>query len=398
MILMNRNNKLIEKFRIINAIYNFEEECKQENNKRIEKYTFKEKIWRKYTMKKGVVATIVVSAFMGCSVVMATSYVVYEKVWKEPTIISNEQFEKEQKEAEKRVKEDIKDEEKISFVDENVALQKAREILNILGYEDIELKYIDTIRDYGDNIKYKISTSNEVGNGLLLQIDSKTGELEYFCDNDIGKQQIEYDNITEKQAKDIAEITYKNLGIIKENDSYEIIKVSKQAHAINNNIVDMWEVSFAERYNNLIDKNNMFTTCFVVVDGRNLFSIIKGKTNKAFDGNEVIISEDEAKNIAIAKEKEFSSLEISEVNAELSIEKMNSFVYYMENNIEDTDNIYKVQDISRVVWVVEIKHNKSENVGDANLKTVKELYNKKYYVDSTTGEIIGGKQAELFNN
>ena len=75
---------------------------------------------------------------------------------------------------------------------------------------------------------------------------------------------------------------------------------------------------------------------------------------------------------------------------------MNIFIYALENNIKNDDGEYQLDDIDRNVWVVEIKHNKDSKPRDAELETVKQLYNKKYFIDSTTGEIIGGEQSEFF--
>ena len=42
--------------------------------------------------------------------------------------------------------------------------------------------------------------------------------------------------------------------------------------------------------------------------------------------------------------------------------------------------------------------NTGVKVTEENIERVKKLYNKKYYIDATTGEIIGGEQSEYFNN
>lgn len=124
---------------------------------------------------------------------------------------------------------------------------------------------------------------------------------------------------------------------------------------------------------------------------------ITGKIDNNFEDNPIIISQEEAIEISKNKEKEFSDLEISNVSAELSIEKMNIFVYCLENNIANENGELKVDNISRNVWVVNIEHNKDSKPKDGNLETVKSQYNKKYYIDTTTGEIIGGEQSEFFN-
>ena len=125
---------------------------------------------------------------------------------------------------------------------------------------------------------------------------------------------------------------------------------------------------------------------------------ITGKIDNNFEDNPIIISKEEAIEIAKNKEKEFSDLEISNVSAELSIEKMNIFVYCLENNIANENGELKVDDISRNVWVVSIENNKDSKTKDGNIETVKSQYNKKYYIDTTTGEIIGGEQSEFFND
>ena len=74
---------------------------------------------------------------------------------------------------------------------------------------------------------------------------------------------------------------------------------------------------------------------------------------------------------------------------------MNIFIYCLENNIINENGEIKTDDITRNVWVVDVKHNKETKPKDAEIETVKKLYNKKYYIDATTGEIIGGEQLEL---
>lgn len=341
------------------------------------------------------ITTTAACFIMCCSVVMATTYVVYEKIWKEPLKISVEEAEKEINEQEKIVKEKIREEEKKSFITENKAIEIANQKLNILGYDEQKFKEIKLIRDYESNIHYLLSTSNEVGEGILIHLNPQTGNLEYFCDNEIVKNEINTDDITENEAKEIANRIYKELKILDDTDTVEIVEIKKENNAINGKLINLWQVTYGEKYNNIVIPDTMFTTCFSVVNGEKYFYILKGKVDNNFNGNTIVISEEEAKNIAIQKENELSNIPILETNAELAIEKMNVFIYYLENNIND-DNIYKTDDISRLVWKVEIKHDKDKKYTSNDLETIKKYYNKKYYIDATTGEIIGGEQAELF--
>ena len=368
---------------------------KKEINKPLEyEYAIKNAFLKKDKNKKNNVffsAILAMSCLLMIStVVVATTHIVYDNIWKNPVKISIE-------EKEKEIKEEIREEEKIDFIDESKAIEISNQILNELGYEEKNFKNVELIRDYDQNIHYLLKTENEIGQGILINLNPKTGELEYFCDDNVRNRNLKCDDISEEQAIKIANEVYTKLGIFNKNNRFEIIEIESPNFNSDGNLNTMWKVTFGEKYNGLVNKETLFTTCFSVVDGKNIFYIIKGKTNKEFIGNPVIISEDTAKEKATNKEKEFSSLEISDVKAKLSIEKMNLFVFCLENNIENKNGEYQVEDISRVVWIVEIKHNKQGRIREYDLQTVKEYYNKKYYVDVTTGEIIGGAQAEFFN-
>ena len=168
--------------------------------------------------------------------------------------------------------------------------------------------------------------------------------------------------------------------------------------AFREHINSLWEVSFGKMYNGNYDKSNISTICFSICDNNIVISSITFIDNNNFENNPIIITKEEAIEIATNKEKEFSNFEISDTTADLSIEKMNIFIYCLENNITNENGDIKTGDITRNVWVVDVKHNKEAKPKDAEIETVKKLYNKKYYIDATTGEIIGGEQSEYFNN
>lgn len=92
-------------------------------------------------------------------------------------------------------------------------------------------------------------------------------------------------------------------------------------------------------------------------------------------------------------------MEIENITTKLGIRKMNTYIYRLENNIDmanvdesDYDTIiYKTDNTTRNVWIVTIKHKKAENMTfNTNLEYSKQM-DKEYYVDATTGEIIGGE-------
>lgn len=334
------------------------------------------------------IAAMVSCLIMGCTGVMAASYVVYEKIWKKPAVVSKA-------EEEQKVKEGISDNEKIGLIKEDNAIEIANKVLDKLGYENKKITQVSLNRGYDSEYSkhYLLRSEN-----ILINLNPENGDLEYFGDSSIIDKNIKCDNISEDEIKKIATDIYNNLEIFNVNDNYKIVEAKRQNIVSGKNINDLWQVSFAKVYNGSYDKASISTISFAVVNGDVLIYTITGKREDGFENNPIIISKELATEIAKNKENEFSGLEISNISAELSIEKMNVFIYCLENNLTNENGELKVDNISRNVWVVNIEHNKNSKPKDGNIETVKKLYNKKYYIDATTGEIIGGEQSEFFNN
>lgn len=370
-------NRIIENVQDKIAIFEFEKEDKK--------------------MKQGtkklvnIAATVVIAIGLSVGTVYAGT-IIYEKIWKKPTKVSQEQLDKKVE----KIKEPITLEEKENMITDEKAIEIANEVVKNLGYDKITFKESNIVRGYDSKNYYILRTETDSSKGIAININALTGELDYFCDNDVISKDMKCDEISDKDAKDIANDIYKKLNIIPQNAGYEIISARKQNIVSGNIINDMWQVSYAKKYNDAFDEKTTFTTAFKVIDGKTMLYIVKGKREENFENNSIMISKDEAIRIASEKERELSTLEISEVTAELSVEKMNIFIYALENNITNDNGDYEIDDNIRNVWVVEIKHNKDSKPKDAELTTVRQLYNKKYYIDATTGEIIGGEQSEFF--
>lgn len=345
---------------------------------------------KKEKAKKPIIlklATITSCLAMVCTVVMAKTYII-DKIWQNPITVN-------QVEEENIVQEEISEEEKINYISEDEAIEIANLILIKLGYENTEISEIELKRGYDEEYSshYILKTGN-----ILINLNPENGNLEYFGDTSIIASNIKTDEISEEEAKDIASNIYSLLGILPEDNEYEIVNVQKTNMVSGENASILYEVNFAEVINGNYDESSVSTICFGINNETVLISSITGIKESNFENNPIIITQEEAIEIATNKEKEFSSLEITNINAELSIEKMNIFVYCLENNITNENGELKVDDISRNVWVVNIEHYKETKPRDGEIETVKELYNKKYFIDATTGEIIGGEQSEFFND
>lgn len=376
---------------------NFENKIKNILKKEIEhplsyEYAIKNSFYSKKEKKKNnyflklITSTVCIATI--CTTVMATTYTIYKNVWQEPHSSNIEQ-------ELSNVKKEISEEEKINFITEETAIEKSKNILNKLGYENTQINNIELIRGYDNNYSCHY---NLYSNDIFISLNPLNGNLEYFGDNSINNKIIKNDNISKEEIEEIATGIYNNLEIFKEDENYEIVNTQKSKMVSGKIINDFWQVSFGKIFNGNYDKNSVSTICFTISNNKIMISSITGLRKSDFENNPIIISKNDAIKIATNKEKEFSNLKISNINAKLSIEKMNIFIYCLENNLTNENGDIKIIDKSRNVWVVNIEHEKNKIPKDTKIEEVKKLYNKKYFIDATTGEIIGGEQSEFFND
>ena len=105
---------------------------------------------------------------------------------------------------------------------------------------------------------------------------------------------------------------------------------------------------------------------------------------RSYQNNSVVITEEEAINIAKNKEQELSPYEITKITSNLSIEKMNAFIYQLENdkyNVTGTmedETYYKTENITRKVWKIKVEHDAEWKDYMEHNQYVKECMDKYY--------------------
>ena len=325
-------------------------------------------------------ATAVCCMVLTFSSVVFATYKIYENVWKEPKIVT-------QKLEEERVLKPLNNEELECIINEEKAISIAKTVVKNLGYESKGLLEIKTTRSY-DNEEdiFYLATLEDI----VVQLNAKTGMVTYINDTKTSKMIGENDVITTEEAIEIANKIYKSIGI--ENiEDYKVITSEEKDFAFGEMVNRCWEIVYA-----LSEKDtDKFTITYKIVDGVVYINTLTYRELNNFDNNPITITKDEAIKIVVDKENEFSSLPISKYDAELDMKKMNIFIYALENNVTNNDGSIQIEDIKRNVWVVYIEHEKEHKPRNGEIQTVREEYNKKYYIDATTGEIIGGEQAEF---
>ncbi len=347
------------------------------------------------TLIKKVIISIVSILTLASGIAFA-SYTVYKKIWKEP-----KKYATVDDYSNSLPFEEISEEEKKSLITENDAKNITLNFLDKLGYENQTINRIELKRSYNQvtNSYYMIKTDFSYEKGLMVLINSKNGEIEYFNDLDLKYKELQQDVITEEQAKQIAYDTYQKLELNKNN--YELYSVKKDEYVFENNTKTLWGATFLKKENNIYNKYENFSVAFIVVDNKVIYDTINISTNTEEINNPIIIQKESAIEIAKNKESELTDIEITNIKSELSIEQMNTFVYQLENEIYNTDpnnaGIYlDIDKVTRKVWKITIEHNnkKDFNIYPNPNQYMKENLNKEIYIDATTGEIIGGKFTE----
>ena len=357
----NKQERIIEKARMKMAISNFEENDVSVN-----------------TPQNGMlkmVATFLLAVGITGGFVYATGSVVYDKIWKEPESYS--------------INQELTDEEKANCISEEEAEDIGNSYLNKIGLSDETINDLGLTRNYiEDENLWEMSSEK-----ATLTIDAEKGTLksvniptwEYKIPNNYG--------ITKDEAKKVA---FKLLEKYRPEDDigeYKLVKLTRNMETDEASYI--WYATFQKKYDDLLNENEEIRIGWIpTING--LYSL--SFKRYPYENNEEVISKDEAIQIATEKDKQIEpNKTIVETKAALRIRQMNEDAYLREldkdeyekgflRNMEKTgENTYKLKEDAvfyktekrvRKVWCVVIQYNNDDSYT--------------YFVDCTTGEIIGG--------
>lgn len=401
---MKNKNELIKELKISIALTNFEQECKH-------KYCNKKNCGGDNMKKSTIIATIL-SLIMGCSVVMATSYIAYEKIWKEPESYTYDEY------MDNLSKPEITNEEKQELISEEEAKQKGIEIFEKLGYKDQTIEKVELNRGSSDDVTayYMVKTKWGYEEGLMVQLNAKNGEFISFRDMELPYKHLQSDELSDEEISNIATEIYNRLEI--KNSNYKVYETKIQNLTSQYQTSKMLEANLCRFYDNVKNTLENCRILFMVIDDEIFLNSITFDIDSSYQDNPIVITKEEAINIAKDNERELSPYEITNITCELSIQKMNTEIYEIERgefyklNEENERKYYETENIVRKVWKVKVEHNvdyvqylsqyveEIHQIDDEKMVEVfinkvlnnyaKEGMNKFYYVDATTGEIIGG--------
>lgn len=371
------------------------------------------------SMIKAIITFMMGVLLTGGVVFAATT--TYEKIWKEPKKYdSYEEYQEKLKNDGKIYMESvvITDDDIEKVESDEQAKQKAAEVMQLFGYDSSKIKTVELKKGYLESSKltYVVRTSI-VNYGIEVDIDAETGKFESFMNNDMMYNYNSYvpDKLEELEVKEYAKDIYQKLGY--KEGVYEIGNIREIAHCFGDQSVTEWEVEYYKKGRYIANDTDKLVLVFLVENGKikiNNFAHWKDSEYQYQDNN-IEITEEKAIEIAKEKDKIIADKEIEDINAELKIGRMNSFVYLQEQsqgtddgtrtkqegNTSITYNTYEeTEKIARNVWSVWITYKKVEDYhtaksNDEMNRMFKEALGRVYYVDATSGEIIGGSWGEM---
>lgn len=354
-------NNILSKSRMKIAACEFEKENIKKTNKNIPK----------------LVATFVITTTVTGGLVYATGNAIYEKIWKQP-----EKYE---------FSYEVTEKDKENAISEEEARKKAEEYLRKIGLED-EISGLGLMKSWrGNDVIWDIGFTKGT-----MQMDSKGNFQSLNIPSYNYKIPYNY-GITREEARRTAKELLLKYNPNNNSDEYELVSLKRNME--NDEASYIWYADFYKKYGDLYNQYEKISIGWVpTING--LYSL--NIENSKYENNEQKISKEDAIKIATEKDKKIETrYNIASTEAEIGIDKMNTDVVYREKNLEDYEKgtinfepdengtykikedaeFYKVDNRVRKVWEVTIYY-------DYYKYDYPERY--VYYVDATTGEIIGG--------
>ena len=315
----------------------------------------------------------------GC-VAYATNFVI-DKVFKEPRITTYQESIS------------VNEEEKKELITEEQAKEFAeKELKDRFNKIPGDITKTELRKDY---ICYEPRWIICYNNQMSVELDALTGKIKSLTDFSIDDTKIA-STFNREESKKVAIELYNSLGY--EGQNYELADFKSNVISDDANL---YTADFSRKYN---DINNPYQTIRITFIPEEKQIVTFNWFNYEFDNNEQIITKEQAIEIAKNKENELdsSNLKISNIDAKLEIVKMNGYVYSQENPINNIENETKISDSTKIVkfkdendyevYVIEPRTRFAWNVQIKYESEFEMIAN--YYVDTTTGEIIGGESTK----
>ena len=268
------------------------------------------------------------------------------------------------------------------------AIESAKEEIKRFGLtlENDQINKIQLVKNPNfEEIEYDMTTSD----GLRIIVDAVSGNFKsFYLEPNISLSELEKCNGTREEILNVAQEKMREYGF---GDEYKLSYVSYN-DGNDEEKSYYWYITYSKEYNGVFCPTERVSMTIIpkinFVYALNLY-------DESFENNEILISEEQAINIAKEKDDIVNTEKyiVKNIYSELSIKRMNPEVYLKENNLENgMESViledgteysyysYRMNGRVRMVYLVEISY-ENRPLG----------LTRKYYVDATTGEVVGGE-------
>lgn len=295
--------------------------------------------------------------------------VTYQNIWKEP-----ETYKLSQK---------VTDEDKKESISEEEAEKLGNEYLKKVGLDDEFIQNLQLSKEFlSDQNEWDMSSQK-----ATIRIDGKTGDLKSI-QIPTWNYRIPYNyGITREEARVVAKELFEKYKMENITGEYQLVKLTRNMETDEGSYI--WYADFYKKYGDLLNEYEKVSIGWVpTINGLYSLNIERNK----YENNSQEITREKAIEIAQNKDEQIEqNKSIKNIEADIRIEKMNANAYLREKYKEQfergefsgyKDIQYKTEERVRKVWSVTINYNVTSQDDRVDSFT--------YFVDATTGEIIGG--------
>ena len=330
-----------------------------------------------------MVATIIITIGITTGMTYAGT-AIYNRIWKQPERTVGFYDENNNPISTK--------EEKETTITKEEAEEKAREILKKFGHDNEKIQVVQLKNDIKNfELMWEIETQQK----SYVWIDAKGRNkmmisFNNILDGDIKKYRSNK-NEAEKTARELCEKYGYNM------DKYNLIEVEYNLNSEEKSYI--YSVKFYNEYEGIKNNYEEINISFIPQINKIYYFNVN---NIKFENNSIVVTEEEAKSISLNAEQKvktnkniksiYANLDIVQVNGDAYL-RINDYNQYKEQSYSNYEKqnyvVYKTENITRKAWSVTVEYDVDENAD-----TFDKYYT--YYIDSETGEIIGGNPYYYF--
>ena len=285
------------------------------------------------------------------------------------------------------------EEKQKSVLNETEARQEAEKILEKFGHKDEKINSIELENNQANyDLTWSVSTDKNT------KIYFNATEEKYFgisFDNVLNRNIKNY-RTTEKEAEKTARDFCAKYGY--DLEQYNYVKIGSNMNSDDESYI--WWVSFGKTYDGIVNPCEYIAVGFIP-EINEVYSFTV--SNEKFENNSIEITEEQAKEIALNEDQKISTkYKMKEIEAELDIVQMNGDAYLRTNDYNqlreqtsanypsEKQVHYRTDNRVRKAWVVTIQYDIPSSVNKFDDSYNMNDENFSYYIDATTGEVIGG--------